>query len=360
MGLIKNERGFSLLFTSVVVFFSLAISGIIAKDLLSFKRIDNEVTASATGEIANTFDLEERKNVAIGDNIYEVTPVRELKEDIYSVTDMIKLTEDLDILTATMDTKYGYMNYILLNGDTILDYRIDPKTSFVGFTLDDSIETGDYYTVTTTSYPSRQSLIPTNGTMRNRLTFMKNGNRYKLIYPASFNTSNGAGIGLDTTTVALRLPSDWTDIYFFQTDLTHQAPIVLNNKGHEVTWQLETMPYIHLNLDDDIITLNTNLVSIEDGAINNTIAQQGIEIGVTVYDAESYNITSQGSKLNYPTQNSFKYQIYNQVPMSNWNYFENAFSVKFTKCIPKTITINRKAYYHELNKSNDVIQKDYF
>ena len=360
MYLNKSERGFSIFWVTVIIFFSIAIATIIAKDLRNLALVEKGIERTTTDTIANTYEVNESTTVAIGDNIYQITPNVIIEEDIYPSKEILEFSKDMDRLTITMGTRYNQVNYMILDGNKILDYRLDPKTEFVGFKLGE-VDTSNPLTKSVTvpnyEYPNTQTLIPfTAKHTRNRLSFNVLNGVYMLKYPQVYKTSNDLSELSDTTTLAIKLPDDFTDIILFHSDMLHPAPIVLRDDYTEVTDYLTTIPHIRISYSeiDSKLTISTNLVSIENESLNGKVIQNGVTVSMDMHQANAYEIISQGNRLNYPTQNKFKYQIHDEVEQSNWNYSKNSFSIDFVGCIPQTFTIDRKGYFFTKTTENTV------
>lgn len=363
MHLNRNERGFSIFWVTVIIFFSIAISIIIAKDLRNLALVEKDIERTTTDTIANTYEVSESSTVVIGDNIYEITPNTVVKEDIYPVKDILEFSKDMDRLTVTMGTRYNQLNYLVLNGNKILDYRLDPKTQFVGFNfgeVDTANPAVQSVTVANYEYPNTQTLIPfTSSHTRNRLSFNVLNGVYALKYPQVYKTSNDLSELSDTTTLAMQLPKEFTDIILFHSDILHPAPIVLRDDYTEVTDYLTTTPHIRISYSeaDSKLRISTNLVSIENESLNGKVIQNGATIEMEMHPASAYEITSEGNKLNYPSQTKFKYQVHDEVEQSNWNYSKQIFDIEFTGCIPQTFTIDRNGYYFTRTTENTVTYK---
>ena len=355
----SKERGFSAIIF-VIIFITAAISAIVGKNLLYLALAGEEIQNSTTDTLANTFNVTETTKIALGDNIYTITPHTDIREDIYDITEYLEFNSDMTVLTATFSTRYNNINYCVLNGDTILDYRLDPKTEFVGITMGDVDVTNPQsksVTVNSYDYPNISDLIPyTSQYTRNRLAFNTLNGIYSLKYPQTYITSNGLSEQSDTTTLAIGLPKNFTDVVFFQSDLTHMAPVVLDNHADEVLDHLSSIPHVRLsyNETEQLLSLYTNFTSIQEGTINETLNDSGITLKVEMHESDAYDITSGTSVLNYPTQTTFNFQAFNTLPLSNWNVSSTPYTLNFKGCIPSRITLIRKGYFHTLEKTNRV------
>ena len=358
----SNERGFSQVLIFVLVLLLGALSLIINQNLLNLSVLEHKTEDMTTDTIANTYDVLETTKVAIGDNIYEISPTSEILEDIYSIEEYLEFNKDFTVLTATLSTRYNNINYCILNGNKILDYRLDPKTQFVGFTIGEVDTTNPNMkavTVPDYNYPNTSNLVPfTSEYSRNRLSFNTLNGVYALKYPQVYKTSNGSSEMSDLTTLSIALPTEFTDIIFFQSDLTHNAPTVLKDSASEILDVISQYPYVRItyNATKTLIQLSTNLTSIPSGTLNNTLSNTGLTVGIDMHDAHAYDISSGNSRLDYPTQNKFKFQAFDTLDLSNWHTSPKVYTMDFNGCIPRKITILRDGYYHIVNTTNSVKQ----
>lgn len=358
----SNERGFSQVLVCILIVLLATIAVIVNQNLLNLEKVKKDTNDSTTSVMASTYDVTETTKIALGDKIYEITPNAEIKEDIYLVEEFIEFNKDFNVVTATLSTRYNNINYCILNKNKVVDYRLDPKTQFVGFNMgsvDTTSPSMSAVTIPNYDYPNTSSLVPyTASYSRNRLSFNTLNGVYSLKYPQIYKTSNSITEQSDMTTLAIALPTEFTDIIFIQSDLTHQAPIVLRDSSEEILDNLNYYPYIRFTYDEstNLITMTTNVTDIKDNTLNNTIVNSGITVTLYMHQNEAYDIASNTSVLNYPTQNKFKFQSNDTLELSNWNVSNKLYTMDFKGCIPRKITVTRHGYYHNISRKTSVQQ----
>lgn len=354
-----NERGSSLVWVIGFIFLSGVVGAITAKVNLRTAVTEKVTQRKTTDEIANTIVTDVNMDVAIGDNIYNISPNVELNEHVYPVKNSIEFGKDR--ITFTMNTKYKWVNYAVINNGMIVDYKIDPKTEIVGIPFSEFDSPTSAVTVKDYNYPSILELIPyTTEHSQNRLSFDVKDGRYKLKFPRTYTTSNDSGEKSEYTNFTVNLPKQYTDVIVFYSDLTHLPPTIINNDSYELEGQLQNIPHLRLSYKnhDKLITLSTNIVSIDNQSINGKLNYSGTSFEIDMYENTAYEISSEGNPLNYPTQDKFRYQIHQEAELSNWNCYSNTYNIEFKNCLPRTIDIILNDYYHTTTHTNTVTNKN--
>lgn len=356
----SKERGFSQFLVVVVMLIVATLAVVVNQNLMNLAINEANINDSTTLTIANQFDVTETTKVALGDKIYEITPNAKLEDEVFPIIEYLEFNKDFNVVTVTLNTKYNNINYCVLNGNKILDYRIDPKTRFVGFTMG-SVDTTNpamkSVTVNDYNYPNTSHLVPyTAEYSRNRLSFNVLNGVYALKYPQTYITSNTSTELSNYTTLAIALPKQFTDIIFFETDLTHNAPIVLQDSASEILSHLKEYPYIKINYneEDKYIGLSTNYASIDSPTMNEKLTNTGVTVDISMHNADAYDITSGQSRLNYPTQHKFKFQDNDVLELSNWNMSSKEYEIDFVGCVPQKITLTRNGYYYTITTDKSV------
>lgn len=357
---LKNEKGITLPYALIVFMLTTVLGILIASHLKLAGILAHESNKAATLSVAKSYTVDSVTNIALGDNIYRITPEEILEEQNYDIVDKLYFAERS--VTVTMNTKYSYINYAILNGNKVIDYKIDPKTEIIGIAFSELAEPIDsVVTVPDYEYPSISQLIPyTVEHSKHRLSFDVKDGKYRLKFPLKYNTANDITESSATTTFTIPFPDKFTDILIFYSDKLHISPIVIDDLDSELIYAMITTPYIRLSYDDEkkTILFSSNLVSVTGTSLNETLSYTGPLIEITMYDDVSHDIVCDGYVLNYPEQNKIKYQLNQTSHLTTWHYSTEPYSILFTNSFPKEITITRTGYMYTILRNNIVTERN--
>lgn len=356
----NNQKGVIFIQVLCLIVLCSIVAVITAKSLMSIVQDSENAKDKTINSILTKQDVDQTTNIIIGDEVYEVTSNKEIKEDVYPVSETLKFEPDK--ITATIDTKYQYVNYFTLDNGVLLDYRIDAKTNFVGIPIAPTSGTLENYIVTSSNYPNLQQLrTRLINDSKYTLGFGKdkNGN-YCVTNPFSIDMSSTDLNANYASTFEIPVTQNTSDIYIFKTDETHPLPITLSGLASDLTSAISDYPYIHIKYYDDdglqLVEVSSNLPSIDSGVMNGKLAYTGIGIDLKVKETANYDIEVNNQELIYPSQNKVKFQLQHLVPVSNWHISPNIDTLKFKGCMPDTLTFERNAYFHTEKLSNSIKQ----
>lgn len=262
-----NNKGAGLMHAIILIFATASLTIIISKNLMSMNDSADKFDTESGKVLAGLNEVDDIKDIVVGDKIYQVIPDTTDLSDKYDVVDTIQFKPDK--LICDIDTKYDYVNFVVLAGNQIVTYQLDPKTRFVGIDMVDSSTeaTTEIRQAITREYPVLKDLSTVDMGGNYKLTLGQVGDAWKIIRPQTYETVNNTYGGRISTQFEVKLKDSFTDVYIFKSSLTEPAPILTSGTLSELLMGIEDLPHYRVNREGGTIVFSSNFLDTEIAAI---------------------------------------------------------------------------------------------